>query len=155
MLSKCLNCNVEFEYLPSRQRGKYCSNACQQDFQSKEIIRKWLDNEIDAKDNGHQIRDIIRDFILKRDNYQCIECGWHETNPYSGTIPLELDHIDGDYNNDRPENLRAICPNCHSLTPNWKSLNRGSGREYRRKKLKISSKKRIKYVTRIRRNCNY
>ena len=35
-------------------------------------------------------------------------------------IKLEVDHIDGDkYNNSR-ENLRLLCPNCHSTTPTWR-----------------------------------
>jgi len=135
MIGKCLNCGKEFIFKPSQQRGKYCSNACQQDFQSKEIVRQWLSNETDAMDAGHQIRESVRNYILKRDGYKCMECGWNKINPYSGRTTLEVDHIDGDFTNNRPENFRAICPNCHSLTSNWKSLNRESGREYRRKKV--------------------
>lgn len=32
-------------------------------------------------------------------------------------IPLELDHIDGDNTNNDLENLRIVCPNCHSMQP--------------------------------------
>lgn len=34
-------------------------------------------------------------------------------------IPLELDHIDGNHKNNNLTNLRLLCPNCHSLTPNY------------------------------------
>ena len=34
-----------------------------------------------------------------------------------GYLPLELDHINGDRYDNRLENLRVLCPNCHSLTP--------------------------------------
>lgn len=43
-------------------------------------------------------------------------------------IPLEIDHIDGNSENNSEENLRLICPNCHSLTATYKGANRGKGR---------------------------
>lgn len=56
-----------------------------------------------------------------------------ETNPYSGTIPLEIDHIDGDYTNNSEDNLQLLCPNCHSLTSTYKGANKGQGRKDRKK----------------------
>ncbi|MGW7424851.1 HNH endonuclease signature motif containing protein [Streptomyces sp. NPDC054813] len=41
-------------------------------------------------------------------------------------LPLEVDHIDGDWRNNRVENLRLLCPNCHSTTDNYRG--RGKGR---------------------------
>jgi hypothetical protein len=38
-------------------------------------------------------------------------------------IPLELDHIDGDRENNCIENLRVLCPNCHALTPTYRARN--------------------------------
>lgn len=35
-------------------------------------------------------------------------------------IPLEIDHIDGNKKNNDRNNLRALCPNCHALTPTWR-----------------------------------
>lgn len=32
-------------------------------------------------------------------------------------IPIDLDHIDGDRDNNKLENLRILCPNCHRKTP--------------------------------------
>lgn len=49
-------------------------------------------------------------------------------------IPLELDHIDGDHENNVEGNLRLICPNCHAQTPTYKNKNKGRGRESRRRK---------------------
>lgn len=41
-------------------------------------------------------------------------------------IPLELDHIDGNTDNNLLKNLRLLCPNCHALTPTYRGKNKGS-----------------------------
>ncbi|MEK7633124.1 MAG: HNH endonuclease [Patescibacteria group bacterium] len=46
----------------------------------------------------------------------CEICGWAERTP-DGYLPLELDHINGAHTDNRIENLRILCPNCHSLQP--------------------------------------
>lgn len=50
------------------------------------------------------------------------------------SIPLHVDHEDGDPTNNTESNLRALCPNCHSLTSTYGALNRGRGRATRRAK---------------------
>lgn len=56
---------------------------------------------------------------------KCERCGWCERAP-DGRIPVELDHINGDKNDNRLENLRILCPNCHSLQPTHRGLNQKS-----------------------------
>jgi predicted RNA-binding Zn-ribbon protein involved in translation (DUF1610 family) len=50
--------------------------------------------------------------------YACGECG----NPgeWRGRpITLQIDHVDGNWRDNRVENLRYLCPNCHALTETW------------------------------------
>ncbi|MEI7741845.1 MAG: HNH endonuclease signature motif containing protein [bacterium] len=54
---------------------------------------------------------------------KCGECGWAKQS-IDGRLPLELDHINGDHRDNRLENLRILCPNCHSLKPTHRGANR-------------------------------
>lgn len=54
---------------------------------------------------------------------QCELCGWAKRAD-DGRLPLELDHINGDRNDNRLENIRILCPNCHSLQPTHRAKNR-------------------------------
>lgn len=56
--------------------------------------------------------------VMNEQNGCCLHCGRHEWN--GKPLTLELDHIDGNNKNNKRENLRVLCPNCHSQTPTWK-----------------------------------
>lgn len=81
-------------------------------------------NKILTKNSRFQSHKLKR--RLFKDNLknpQCEECGWAKQS-IDGRIPVELDHINGDRMDNRIENLRILCPNCHSLKPTHRGLNR-------------------------------
>ncbi|MBP6931120.1 MAG: HNH endonuclease [Candidatus Pacebacteria bacterium] len=65
-------------------------------------------------------------FSVKLKEPKCEECGWARISP-DGRLPLELDHINGNRHDNRIDNLRILCPNCHSM----QSTHRGKNRKAR------------------------
>ena len=74
--------------------------------------------------------NIMKDIRVRE--YKCSKCGWGERNPYTGMLPLEIEHIDGNYLNNDESNLLILCPNGHSLTSTYKGANIGKGRKNRK-----------------------
>ena len=123
----CLNCGKE---LTKKSQIKYCSNICQKNYEYKQYIQRWKDGLENGLSGQYSLSNHIRRYLLEQTEYKCSQCGWGEINPFTNTIPLEIDHIDGDYRNNKEDNLRVLCPNCHSLTPTYKGANK-NGREGR------------------------
>jgi len=73
----------------------------------------------------------LRRYLVWKIGEKCSHCGWCERHPKTGRVPVEVEHIDGNWKNNAAENLTLLCPNCHSLTPTFRGLNRGRGREKR------------------------
>jgi 5-methylcytosine-specific restriction endonuclease McrA len=68
---------------------------------------------------------ILRNSLLP---YECSEC--RIPDEWNGNpLVLELDHINGNRLDDRIENLRFLCPNCHSQTSTYKGRNMGASNE--------------------------
>lgn len=131
----CLNCG---KLIPrhgqkdsSYQTRKYCDTQCQMELQQKQWEEKWLCGEINGNKDTvwTQVSDRLRTYLFKKYDNKCSKCGWGETNPYTGKIPLEVEHLDGNPYNSIPENVTLLCPNCHSLTKTYRGANKGNGRK--------------------------
>ena len=73
----------------------------------------------------------VRNYLIRLQDDKCEKCSWSEINPSTGNVLLTINHIDGNSNNHHIKNLEVLCPNCHSLTPNYGNLNKGNGRASR------------------------
>lgn len=91
------------------------------------LVSKNKHSEIKAEDilkpNCKHSRSVLRRYIIKNNlvPYKCAICGCIEWQ--GKTLSLELDHINGINNDNRLENLRFLCPNCHSQTTTYGSRN--------------------------------
>ena len=56
--------------------------------------------------NGGQLPGFLRRYKFDIFDNKCCICGWSKVNPYTNTIPLEIDHIDGNSENNLENNLR-------------------------------------------------
>ena len=97
-------------------------------FKGKSVVIKTtkLNNvrkEDILKENCKHQRTVLRRYIIKNNliPYKCAICGCTEWQ--GKTLSLELDHINGINNDNRLENLRFLCPNCHSQTSTYGSRN--------------------------------
>jgi hypothetical protein len=143
-MKTCPKCNIEHN-----KSGTYCSRTCANsrtwteetnakrsaklagkpstrviadiDKWRKNIKQSWLDkyNATPFEDLGMENR---RRRVFEEQNYCCNKCG---TDYWQGVkIPLELEHKDGNNQNNSRDNLEGLCPNCHSITDTWRGRNK-------------------------------
>jgi 5-methylcytosine-specific restriction endonuclease McrA len=108
---------------------------CQRRYEQNTYIAKWKNGEVSGgTEDGYKTHPTVRRYLLEKANYCCEQCGWTGINPVSKKATVVVDHADGNASNNAEDNLRVLCPNCHSLTPTFGSLNKGNGRPARRAK---------------------
>jgi len=99
--------------------------------------KKYLDNWKKGRESGNKgiltknTSRYIKRYLVEKFGERCIMCGWNERHKITGNVPIEIDHVDGNADNNEENNLRLICPNCHALTPHFRNLNKGNGRKWR------------------------
>ena len=132
----CLYCNKE---ILSYKAKKYCNLQCQ----GKHTVEKLfveienLKNNIRKDSSGNIIgQNAFRRYLISKRGAKCEKCGWSKENPISKKIPIVMNHIDGNPENWNLSNLELLCPNCDSLTPTYKALNKGKGRYSRMQRYK-------------------
>ena len=127
----CHSCGKELVGRNWKKKAKYCSNKCQRDYEYNNRIKDWKEGKlvVDYDQVNSSLKSYIKRYMFEKYGSRCSKCGWGEVNPYSGKVPLEVEHRDGNFLNNVEENLDLLCPNCHSLTSTYKALNKGNGRK--------------------------
>ena len=95
MKATCKNCESDYQYHQSQNRGKFCSNKCQGEYTVKQRFTK-----------GTDFRNSMRKYLVENTEYKCSSCGIAEHN--NKPIKLQVDHIDGDNTNNKRENFQLF-----------------------------------------------
>jgi len=108
-------------------------NAINTHIKTKKSLEDILDNKCSYNSSSKLLNRLIKEGIKE---YKCEECGIISWN--NKKISLQLHHKDGNCKNNKLENLKILCPNCHSQTENYcgKSSKR---KEHKKIKQKIKS----------------
>ena len=135
--TNCLQCNKEVYYYPGQQHGKYCSNVCQ----GKHVFETKTKPKIESG-NCHSA-PTLKKYLTEKKGYKCEKCSI--SNWLNQLLVLHLDHIDGNADNNIPDNLRLLCPNCHSQTETFCGGNKKNSKRsvynkrYRIRKLNLTN----------------
>lgn len=104
-MNECKFCQTK---IVGKSQNKFCNQECRDLFVLKTSDEKYFEGLLlDQK--------TVKKAYLRHNKEECILC---KTGPvWNGKIlVLQLDHIDGDSDNNLPQNLQLLCPNCHSQT---------------------------------------
>jgi len=146
MITKCPKCNAEFENVGKWSIKKFCSRKCANSKERPQELRNRISQKLIGRPTGRilsiaakkKLNDSIRNFwnavpfdqlkwdtqrkrVIKEQEGKCNRC--KIDNWLGEKLILEVDHKDGNNKNNDRINLEGLCPNCHSLTKNWRGRN--------------------------------
>jgi len=106
----------ERKELQAQKNTKFDAYARQLKVQQKNLETSW------SRPYEEMHHGALRKRLLHERNHTCEQCGIG--NEYNGKhLSLELEHVDGNNKNNKIENLKILCPNCHSQTPTFRGRN--------------------------------
>lgn len=108
-------CELEFCKKPFRAASSgsiYCSRSC------SNRARAGTKYDGQRLKDKTQVGQRQRAALIDRDGANCVLCN---QSPVWNGLPLllQIDHIDGNRKNNELDNLRLLCPNCHTQTDTW------------------------------------
>jgi len=103
--------------------GCYVTNQSGKGMKKKHNGNRINLQEILRGEHPHYQTFKLKNRLIKEGIKQnkCEECGVCEWN--GKELNCELDHVDGNRTNHKLENLKMLCPNCHSQTPTFRGKN--------------------------------
>jgi len=118
---KCKHCGKVAK--ATRQKvNKYCSNACQREFEYKERVAKWIEKGISWRASD-PVPKWPRRYLLQIQKDKCARCG-HDKDHIKRPLKFEYNHIDGNRKNNEFKNGEMICLPCHSYTHTYRAKDR-------------------------------
>jgi len=151
MIKQCPKCSKDFDSYSKWGEKKFCSRSCANSRTFTEESKKKKSKALKGRKLSFNINDKeswiakIKETALQKylstpfedlgienkrrrvfeeQNYCCANCSISEWQGH--TISLELEHKDGNRQNNKRDNLEGLCPNCHSITETWRGRNKPS-----------------------------
>lgn len=132
LTGKCFHCGEN-----TKKNRKFCNSKCQGDYNWSEKL-KIIEStqEVNISEFERVNRNYAKRYMIETVGHKCSIC--NKTKWLGNDIPLVLDHIDGDSENNKLDNFRLVCGNCNMILPTFAGRNKGTGkgRKYRRERYK-------------------
>lgn len=125
----CLYCQTP------TNNDKFCSIKCQAPYE-------WNDRFLRIKSGEILAEHHMKRYLMETRGYKCESCGVGEVWN-NKPLTLQMDHVDGNSDNNSLENLQILCPNCHTQTSTWCGRNTKNSkrnkylRKYKTEKMKV------------------